>query len=477
MIVGLVVILLVAWLVGWLVVSAAWPGPGPARAASVMRGALAAGLGLGLCSTAFAVAIDVWRPSRLAVLLADLALLVVALWMWSRRPARAPAADRAPAARWEWIDWILGASILLSALLAVTITTVRTIAFPHGDWDGWVIWNMKARFMTRGGDTWRAGLVYPTPAPDYPLLVPGAVARAWIYLKQETPLAPAAIAAIYTAATVVLTSSVVSLQRGRRLGFVAAILLLGSPYLISFGTSQCADVPVGFFMLAALALLATADHPGWIPRRGALLLAGLALGLGTWSKNEGILYLLCVVGAHGLVTVARRGLWATVVEVATLGVGASPLLAVLAHHRAVAPLGWTLRRLTQSTLPTRVMDPARYRTIGAGFLHFGAELGGWSISVLFLLALCALAWRLGIQREDRASAGRTALALGFAVSGVFLVYVTASSEDLAWQIPTSLPRLLIQLWPSAVLLFALGVRVPVVPGDARLPAPPAPAAG
>ena len=474
MIAGLVITLLIAWLVGWLVVSAAGPGPGPTRAASAMRGALAAGLGLGLCSAALVVAIDVRHPSRTAALLADLTLVVLALLMWARRPTHALTADGVPAARCGWIDRTLAVGILLAALMAVAMTTLRTIAYPHGDWDAWAIWNMKARFMARGGGAWRAGLAYPVPHPDYPLLVPGAVAREWIYLKQEARLAPAIIASVFTAATVVLASSCVFLRRGRRLGLLAAILLLGTPYLIAYGTSQCADVPVGFFLLAALALLTISDHSDQIPRRGTLLLAGLALGLGAWTKDEGILYLVCVVLAHGLVAASQRGLRVAMVEAASLVTGASPLLAILAHHRATVPASWLFSHQSADAFTTRALDAGRYRKIGWYVLHIVPDLGGWSISVLVLLVLCALAWGLHIEPEDRVTAKRTALVLGFALLGLFGVYL-ASPSDLDWQLPTSLPRLLIQLWPSAVVLFALVVRTPTVPGDLPLPSPAAPA--
>src|SRR5262249_23442035 len=150
---------------------------------------------------------------------------------------------------------------------------------------------------------------------------------------------------------------------------------------IGYGTSQCADMPVGFYLLAAVALLTTADAAGQIPRRGALLLAGLSLGLGAWSKNEGIHYLVAVVLAHSIVMASGRGLRTAILEAATLAGGAAPVLAILAHHRAVQPLGWALTRMTrQGVFLHRLLDPERYRLIGAYFLELGADLGGWAVS-------------------------------------------------------------------------------------------------
>ncbi len=94
---ALLAALLVAWLVGWLVVAAAWPAPGVARAAANwVRASVAGGLGLGLSSAAFVVAIDIGGASRTAAVVGDLVLLVVATtcWLWVRRGRSLPAVVR-----------------------------------------------------------------------------------------------------------------------------------------------------------------------------------------------------------------------------------------------------------------------------------------------------------------------------------------------------------------------------------------------
>jgi hypothetical protein len=223
--------------------------------------------------------------------------------------------------------------------------------------------------------------------------------------------------------------------------------------------AQLADVPVGFFLLAALALLATADRPGPLSRQRALLLAGLTLGLGAWTKNEGVLYLLCVLLAHSVVTAREAGGRATAGAAATLMLGASPMLAVLVYHRATVSPGWLLARHTPDALTTRLLDPARYQAIGETLLRAGLGLGGWTVSAPALLVLCALVWGLHVAPSDRIGAGRTALSLAFALLGIAGVYLV-TPLPLAWQLGTSLPRILIQLWPSTVLLFALVVHAP-----------------
>jgi hypothetical protein len=467
---------LLAWLAGWLVVSAAWPAPRPRSAAATLaRAALQAGFGVGLSSAAFVLGLRVSRPSRTVAVVADLVLLAVvgSVWMCARR-RRASAAPVAPMAPLEEArpPRTLTVGVLLLTAMALAMAGLQAIAQPHGDWDAWAIWNVKARFMVRGGEEWRAVLAPPFAThPDYPLLLPGAVARGWIYLKRETWLVPAVVAGGFTAATVLVLSAVLALRRGRFHGLLAAILLLGSPAFLDHGLDQTADVPVGFFLLAALAILALTDR--WEPRArtGLLALAGLALGLAAWTKNEGALFLLCVTAAHGLVMSRGRGVRVAGREVAAIVAGATPGLAVLAQHRIGAPPGWLLQGQSAGALVSRALDPERYPVIGRALLEAGRDVGGWPVSVLALLLFCGLVWGVRVESDDRMSAGRTALALGAMLLGVVGVY-GASPLPLRWQLDTSLLRVLTQLWPSVLLLFGLVIRPPWSPAStSRSPMP------
>jgi hypothetical protein len=460
--------LLVAWLVGWLVVAAAWPASGRAwPAATLVRFSVALGLGVGLSSAAFVVAIDIGRPSRTATIVADLLLLLVVAGTWwlSVRCGRSLPAVVRMAETGGPLDRMLGLGVLLLGALFVAIAGLKAIAYPHGESDAWIIWNLKARVMARGGEGWREALAQLVAShPDYPLLLPGAVARPWTYVSKETWLAPVVAAGAFTTITVTLASAVLWLRRTRRLGLIAAVLLLGSPHLADYGLIQNADVPVAFFILAALGLLALADQLEPRSRTGLLVLAGLALGLATWTKNEGILYLVCATAAHAFVTARWHSVRAAAGEVGGLIAGASPLLAILAYHRATMPLGWVLQQQGIDVITRRALDPERYAMIGRALLRGSLDLGGWVVSVVALLILCALAWGVRVEPSDRISASRTALTLALALLGILSVYVV-TPLPLEWQLGTSLPRLLTQLWPTVVLLFGLVVQSPSLSGS------------
>src|SRR5207247_8822510 len=71
-----------------------------------------------------------------------------------------------------------GFSLLLAGALGLAMAgwVARVDRVPHGEWDGWAIWNSHARFLYRDGPHWRKDLpgsvngVFNTFHPAYPLL-------------------------------------------------------------------------------------------------------------------------------------------------------------------------------------------------------------------------------------------------------------------------------------------------------------------
>ena len=190
-----------------------------------------------------------------------------------------------------WIATIFAVELLAS----LGSFLVAFLKEPHGKWDAWLIWNMHARFLYRSGEAWRevfaGGMEWSHW--DYPLLLPLSIVRGWKYSGNDSIYIPAAFALLFTLLTLGLLLCALMFLRRRIQGYLAAMILLGTPLFIMMGASQLADVPLAFFMLATLVLLfLPARSPG--NRSGALVLSGIAAGLCAWTKNEGLLFLLIV---------------------------------------------------------------------------------------------------------------------------------------------------------------------------------------
>lgn len=439
-----------AWLLGLLLVAAIRPVAPPAPGGRTLL--LSVGLLLGLAGTStlfFFASLVSSRPalvSGTAELIAGLGL-VGWLARRSRAAARVPAAAAGP----SWLRWLL-ASALAQAILVATVCGWRAYrAEPYGGWDAWAIWNLHARALLTGPE-WPALLAEPTLSwthPDYPRLVAAAVARTWAWTGAETPAASALVSVAFAAGALGVLLAVAARIRGWTLALAAGLALVGTPFFVTFAPNQHADLPLAAYLLAAVGLLllgATGrdEDRRWLP------LAGAAAGCAAWTKNEGLLFAL-VFAAVGGMALGRRdgwrgagalaaGLGCALVPVAVFKLGFAPDNDLLA-----APLGPRLGFLA---------DGARHLAILAAFARDLGRFGEWNWPPYLALALPFVAWR---ARRRPVGAERVVLPLvALMLAGYYLVYLT-TPQDLTWHLDTSLVRLLLQLWPLAILGWVLAL--------------------
>jgi len=198
---------------------------------------------------------------------------------------------------------LAGFCVVLACAIAAMILIL--IDKPHGLGDSWAIWNVRARFLFRGGDLWMRGFSSYLSHPDYPLLLPLSVARFWTYMGSETMIVPQLVSVLFTLSTIALLASSLSVLRSVRHGMVAALFLMSSPCFIKMGSCQYADVPVGFFILATIVLLALNDLTNG-ENQGLCCLSGAMAGFAAWTKNEGILFVVSVLVA-GIFALPLKG--------------------------------------------------------------------------------------------------------------------------------------------------------------------------
>ncbi len=349
-----------------------------------------------------------------------------------------------------WIGrvvFLFFALLLANVILAFVLLTNNN---PHGNWDAWAIWNMHARFLYRGGSHWTA-LFSPELAyshPDYPLLLPGLVAGGWFFLGSEHWLVPAAIAFFFEIAVVGLLVSAVGFVRGTVQALLAGCVLLATSAFILQGPMQYADIPLAFFYLAALAALilhdSREDNSVFL-----LALSGLAAGLGLSTKNEG--------WAFAAALFFTRILFRKETIPWLIGL-LFPALITLYFKVRLAPSNDLLSAATPAHLWQCAMDISRYRQIVATLfqdtIYPGAVFSAPVLIIYFLL--------VGKNSLDRKNSGAvTPLwgALGLTLTA-YLISFLFTPYPLAWHLSTSLDRLLMQLWPSVLLLYFITVERP-----------------
>ncbi|MBM3854669.1 MAG: hypothetical protein FJ399_16210, partial [Verrucomicrobia bacterium] len=448
---GAIGALVVAWLLGVLLVAALWPRERSWRAEWPLVLPLGFLVGMGVTSYLhLGTTLLTAHPPLLGGAL-EIGAIGGLVWVVQRRPAVPGRAGgfRLPQ---TWQELLL-ASVLVQGLVAAVVIGWRTYrAEPFGGWDGWAIWNLHARFLARAGPAWPALLAEPQLSwthPDYPRLLAASVARGWSWAGGEAPAVSALVSGAFALAVPALLAALLGRLHGLLAAIGGALLLLGTPFFVTFAANQHADIPLAGYLLAAVGCVLLQEREP--AARGWLALAGLCAGLAAWTKNEGLLF--AVVGAVAVVGHGWRRGWSRRARAEFLVWLGAALLPVVWFKLALAPPGdlgagsWSARFLQMG-------EWARHRAILASLGRDLWQFGEWLVHPVFALVLLPIAWRW--RPAARAAAGPVPLVLGGMLAGDYFVYLT-SPHDLAWHLDSSLVRLLLQLWPLAILWWSLAL--------------------
>jgi hypothetical protein len=428
-------------------------GLGPGGARLLLAAGLAVGLGLGVSAAVFCVwrlAVRDLRPAAFHAL--DIAVWVLVMAAAWRVPS-STASRRSDAS--DDIDWWLVGAIAIVGGLSVTYFVVRTTVAPNGDWDAWAIWNLKARFMVRGGAAWTNLFSSAITQHDYPLLLPAAVARLWSWTGDTTPYASAAVAAVFTYAIPIVVIGALARLRGWTPALWGGLLTLAAWPLTVFGAAQMADVPLAFLVLASVVLLVL-DAQSDDGVRLAVL-AGIAAGLTSLMKNEGTPDVLIMAAAYLTYWGVRRSrpVGQRVRHLLAWVGGGLPFWTLLAVMKAHSSAGGLATALTDKHAVDKVLNLARHEQI----IHaFAATMWSWGgsfpMGVAPVFAVVLVVGGCRVPSGLRRSVGFSAVVVLGMLASFYAAYVL-SPYDLTWHLATSLQRILVQVWPTFVLAFCL----------------------
>lgn len=427
-----------------------WCRSESAMTSRVLAAALSPGLGIGLASVVYFVLLLLIADHGFAVAadagiwcVADVWLLAGLLARRGKAPERqARASESAAPVLWRPALGVTAAGCLILLGVVGVSFYLHTAVNPHGEWDAWAIWNLRARSIARGAPNWAAVF---SPAldwsnPDYPLLLPLTVARLWAYSGRESAVVPAVVAMLFCLSSLAVLVVSIGRLRGWSVGLLSGMVLLMARTYVFQSACQCADVPIGFFILVTTCFVATglrAPQPA-----SALLIAGCAAGLAAWTKNEGLVLLVWVV-LVSMVPASRLR------KLAHAAAGAAaPGSALTVFKLSLAPPNYLLGGQSLSDILAKLVDSSRWTLVMDRLTplvpRWGAVPGGALASLGLAVALTA---RLDRRAVTYAGAG-LGLVLAMLVS-YSLVYVI-TPKPLDWQIATSFDRLFTQLWPTLV---------------------------
>jgi hypothetical protein len=341
---------------------------------------------------------------------------------------------------------LMGAVVLTVLLITLPLIRRTVLEHPHGAWDAWAIWNLRAAFLAAPDPDWSRAFD-PELAwshTDYPLLLPAIVARVWVITSSTSTWGPIGISLLFGVGTVLAVVGSVSRHRGV-LAASLALALLAVPEFVRQSVLQLADIPVGFFTVLALTLLATPTPTG--PR---LALAGAALGLAAWTKNEGLVAAFAAPLIYGGVVARQSGGPSALDRSVNVLIGLGPIVLLVAVFKIlVAPENDVTSGLLRPGVFNYWLDIQRVAFVLRYMVTEAAAWGGWNTALgpaVLVVALC-LAGRTGsIQAPAIVTAG---LLLATQLT-VFAVVYVMTPHSVAWHLQTSWSRLIAQLWPTAV---------------------------
>ena len=447
-----------AVLIGAALVLLLWPAPLRASMRILAASSMGVGAGFGICSSLYFLWLIIVGPKILGLAILDVAILAAAaaIFMWKAR--RHPALDTNPP-QGPTPAWLTG-SLLAAAALAILVFVLSSLRNPDGGWDAFAIWNLRARFLERGGEWWRDAFSAKIPwtHPDYPLLLPGLVAMTFAFSGSESTLGPVSIAFLFLVATAGVLVATLALLRGRTQAVLAEILLLSTSAFILLSGYQYADVPLSFYILATLAALCLQDEYRGTP--GLSVLAGALAGFAAWMKNEGMLFAAVVVVARAVSLIRFEGVKPAARQMSAFLAGMLPPLVVLAVFKiGFAPPNDLLTPHAQTSLAGNLVNAGRYWTVLVAFVQQAIAMGGFIVPIVLVLAAYLYLVKPAVEEKQMVTAWTLVLTLGFMLAGDFGVYQLLSYA-LDFQLKTSLDRVLLQLWPAAVLAFFFVAKTP-----------------
>ncbi len=430
-----------AFILGWIVVRLLAP-----LRSWVLQISLGVGLGIGITSSVYFLLVWIGIANRVTVLSAEIVLLAVAAVLFFRSK---PAFQTPPQfAKPSWI-WALRGALILGVCIFALDCSEGLTASPGGEYDAAAIWNLRARYLAAGAPAWKYAVSDKTGTnhPGYPLLTSGFIARTWTLIGDTRASTPAVFGLTFAVVTFGVLFGSVSLLAGEAIGMLAVLVLLASEGFVSQATAQYADIPLSYYLLSSLALLALSE---WSPPM--LALSGAFAGFAAWTKNEGWPF-VAFVCAIALWRGGRRAL-------AWIAAGAAfPLVLTLAFKLFLVEGREGMFPATAAAALKMIVTGGRWGEIIGSFVGSFWTLGFPWAHPFLLMAI--LAWAFGFARKQWWLL-LPPLGLLAADFGIYLI----TANDLTWHLNTSNNRVVMQVWPAILFSFFIMLRPPAITAPA-----------
>jgi len=342
-------------------------------------------------------------------------------------------------------------NFLFSLFLALTFFFVIVQKYPDGLRDAFTIWNAHAKFLLFG-QHWKDCLTNDIMwfHPDYPLLLPGIVARGWKYCSNTSEIVPITLSFFYLFGTIALVGSAIAALRGKFQALISSSIILGMFFLVGCGATQNADLPLGFYILSTIVLIKLYTE---FNNKYLLIASGMAAGSAAWCKNEGLLFLYSLVAAGFILMVFSKKLWQNRDKICRFIAGLAPVLLIIMFYKLkLAPTNDIFLLQTPELLTRKLLDASRYIIALKYFVGSVLFMGGFASPFVLVLYNLLTGFKVNIKKDFTVCL--TFLTLAIMLFGEFFIYII-TPHNLEWHLETSINRLFIQILPVFIFCYFL----------------------
>ncbi|WP_124979073.1 glycosyltransferase family 39 protein [Nonlabens xiamenensis] len=309
----------------------------------------------------------------------------------------------------------------------------ETNSIKYGRWDAYAIWNVHAKFLYEPV-LWERLLDERMTwgHSDYPLLFPSVSAMFWRIMESTSPVIPLIVSfLIYLSILFVMYSSF-STQKGKILALVGVGCLSVNADFITKTATQYADSAVALFYLITILLLYKVKDGG----KKSYVLLGIFASINCWIKNEGFVFFLIVSAVVFLYNLKNiKNLLFYLYGLAIL------FLTHISYRVFLSPKN-DLTSHSYDKILEDILNITRYemvydKLISLLYFEFPLILIGFFISILLL------------GKRFFKELPLVVLLITFVAYCAFFIITPL---NLQWHLDTALDRLLLQLYPSIILV-------------------------
>mgnify|MGYP000855935328 CR=1 FL=1 len=346
---------------------------------------------------------------------------------------------------------------LFSFLVAISLQILQSINNPHGEWDAWSFWNLRASFFFYNYPDWMTAFDRESANSnlDYPLFLPCLVFRIWHWGGANSVIVPAMIGLGFTIATVVLLVGALWLLKSMNQGLVAGICLLSVKMFVVNGADQYNDVPLAFYLVSSIVSISFFLVNEKITLK-PLILSGVFLGILIWTKNDAQLASASLVISTFIVFVCYYKV-ISFYDLFVLLITSFPFFVMLSDFKInVAPLKNAYVSVDYwPRISSQLLELNRYWIILQRFITEFFTFHRWGYFVPFLV-LYSLVKGFDVEKNLKPIILTSFMTVLMIVAGYFFVYVI-TPQELVVHLDTSLNRLFIHILPTLLFAFFLTV--------------------